>query len=133
MKILSQKMYDRETKDTEIFVQFTDKELNEFARESGFIQEEYICMTDIKSFKLNINKKNMSGVIAVGMQHNKVNKIGFSFEYTLNEKYEGCYKIDVESLENRKMITYEYDKNLSLATIQKRFLLQVIKDGLLKY
>lgn len=137
MKILSSKMYNKECKDSEIFVEFSEKELKEFARKSGFIKEEYFCITDLQAIE---NANIQTGIIAIGMKHCKSNTINFEFKDEIkiengnwlkdeNSRYIMIYTI---TLENNVKYTYEGNRN-KLKTIQKNLLLDVIKDGYLKY
>lgn len=127
MKILSSRMYNRETKDCELNIQFTDKEMNNFVKDSGFIQEDYICMTNFSSLKY---LGNMSCVVCTGMEHNKEYKLGFTLEHKWNIQADTrSYVINL--IEHDK--TYTYDDNITLVTLQKRFILDIIKDGYLKY
>ena len=60
MKIY-RKMYNRETKDCELIVEFNDKEYD-LIKGKGFIQEEYICSTYISSM-LSVPNLNVTGSV----------------------------------------------------------------------
>ncbi|MBS5307746.1 hypothetical protein [Clostridium sp.] len=126
MKILRTKMYNRETKDCELNIQFTDKEMKEYIKESGFIKEDYICMTSFNIEYLGYR----SGVIYTGMEHNKEYKLGFELEHKWNIKEDKKYYI-INVVDYNK--TYMYADDMTLPTLQKRFILDIIKDGYLKY
>ena len=126
MKILRTKMYNRETKDCELNIQFTDKEMREYVKESGFIQEDYICMTSFNIEYLG----HRSGIICTGMEHNKQYKLSFELEHKWNIQEDKEYYI-IRLEEYNK--TYIYEDNTTLPTLQKRFILDLIKDRYLKY
>ena len=125
MKILKSKMYDKTTKDCELNIQFNNKEM-ELIKYSGFIQEDYICMTNFNIDCLGYR----AGVIYIGMEHNKQYKLGFELEHKWNIK-EDTKSYVINLVEHNKRYTYKDD--ITLLTLQKRFIIDVIKDGYLKY
>ena len=125
MKILKSKMYDKTTKDCELNIQFNNKEM-ELIKNSGFIQEDYICMTYFNIDYLGYR----AGVIYIGMEHNKQYKLGFELEHKWNIK-EDTKSYVINLVEHNKRYTYKDD--ITLLTLQKRFIIDVIKDGYLKY
>ena len=125
MKILKSKMYDRTTKDCELNIQFTNKEM-ELIKDSGFIQEDYMCMTSFNIEYLG----HRAGIVCTGMEHNKEYKLGFELEHKWNIKEDKkSYVINLVEYDK----VYTYNDNITIATLQKRFILDIIKDGYLKY
>lgn len=125
MKILRSKMYDRKTKDCELNIQFTNKEM-ELIKDSGFIQEDYVCITNFNIEYLGYR----AGVVYVGMEHNKQYRLGFELEQKWNISEDKTSYI-ISLVDHNKI--YTYDGNITPLTVQKRFILDIIKDGYLKY
>lgn len=125
MKIY-RKMYNTETKDCELFVKFSNREYD-LIRNKGFIQEEYICSTSIPSmYKANIS----SGIIKVGMQDTNNVIIPFQYEYCQ-------WNYDINDMEHNIIFCedkkFVYGNNISLETVQKRFIWDLIEHDILKF
>ena len=125
MKIY-RKMYNRETKDCELLIEFSDREYS-LIKDKGFIQEEYICLTSIPAM---YNADISSGIIKLGMRH--TNNIIIPFEYEYCE-----WSCDIHELEHNIIFCeghkFVYGNNVSLETVQKRFIWDLINNNILKF
>lgn len=123
MKIRS-KMYNRETKDCELFVTFSKKELA-IIRDKGFIQEEHICITSISAlYRADMN----AGIVTFGMQKTHGDIIPFDYDYCEWNTEKGEMEHNIICCEDNKFV---YGKNVSLETVQKRFIWDLIVNDIL--
>ena len=124
MKI-SRKMYNKETKDCQLFIQFNNKEYD-LIKNKGFIQEEYICATSISA----MYKANMcSGIVKFGMEHTNNYIIPFQYEYCEWNNNVNDMEYNIIFFENKK---FKYGKDKSFETVQKRFVWDLIIHDILK-
>lgn len=113
MKI-SRKMYNKETKDCEFFIQFNDKEFD-LIKNKRFIQEEYICATSIPAI---YNAKISCGIVKAGIRHNDNKIIPFEYEYSKWSYDINNFEYNIIYCENKKFVYGD----ISLETIQKKFI-----------
>ena len=124
MKIRS-RMYNRETKDCELFVTFNEKELK-IVRKKGFIQDEYICITSIPAL---YRANRSAGIINYGMKDVHGPYIGFYYDYCDWNFEKGEMEHNIIHCEDKKFV---YGDDISLDTIQKRFIWDLIMLDILK-